>query len=308
MGVRNVHVDAALTSVVLAYKIGGFIADLLAPRVPVGKESDKYYVFENDDVSRTTENDLIADGASANEVKFRESTDSYFCEEYGLKTLVTQRQKDNADSVLKLEQRRAKNLKDKCLTLREKRVATLARDLNNYATGLKVTLTGSSKWSDPSYTGDPLKEIQTYAWAVRAKCGVLPNRIVMPYDVAITFINNSKVIERYKYTKADLIEEIGIPKVVQGMKVLVPGINENTANEGTTANLNDIWGDDMILARVNYSGAKEELSKFYTFTKSDFKVKKWNVNDPEGTYIKDSTIEDAKSVSSIAGYLVKDVI
>ena len=307
MGVRDVHVDAVLSNVVIAYTIGGFIADLLAPKVPVWKESDKYYVFENDDTSRV-ENDLIADGASANEVKFRESTESYFCEEYGLKTLITQRQKNNADSVLKLESRRSKALKDKVLVGREKRVATIARNLANYATGLKLTLSGTSQWSDGGYTGDPLKEIQTYANAVKKACGSLPNIIVMPYDVAIEFINNAKVIERYKYTKADLIEEIGIPKRIQGLKVIIPGINENTSNEGTAANLNEIWGNDMILAKVNYGGAKEALSKFYTFTKGDWKVKKWKSNDPEGTYVKDSIIEDTKTVSTIAGYLIKDVI
>lgn len=307
MGVRNVHVDAALTNVVIAYKIGGFIADLLAPKVPVWKESDKYYVFEIDDEARI-ENDLIADGASANEVKFRESTESYFCEEYGLKTLITKRQKDNADSVLRLEQRRVKSLKQKVLVGRESRVATMARALANYATGLKTTLTGTSQWSDASYAGDPLKEIQTWASAVKKACGLLPNVIVMPYDVAIEFVNNTKVIDRYKYTKADMIEEIWIPKVIQGMKVLVPGVNENTANEGASVNLNDIWGNDVILARVNYAGAKEELSKFYNFQKADFRVTKWANNDPEGTYVKDSTIEDPKTVSTIAGYLAKDVI
>jgi hypothetical protein len=61
MGARDLHIDTALTNVTVSYNPGGFIADIVAPVVPVSKESDKYYVWSREETLRTFE-DLRADG------------------------------------------------------------------------------------------------------------------------------------------------------------------------------------------------------------------------------------------------------
>ena len=124
MNSRDVHIDAALTNVTVQYNPGGFVADIVAPIVPVDKESDKYYVFTREETLRTFQ-DLRADGAEANVVDMKFSKDTYFCEEYALKTHITVRTLKNADSALKLEMRKTKWLKNTLLLAREKRVAEM---------------------------------------------------------------------------------------------------------------------------------------------------------------------------------------
>lgn len=217
----ELHVDAALTNVTIAYNPGGFIADEVAPIVPVDKESDKYYVFDREDSLRTY-NDLRADGSDANTIEMKQSKDTYFCEEYALNVAITDRQKKNADSALQLEMRKTKFLKNTLLLSREKRVATALRNASNYATGHKVTLSGTSQWDNASYAGDPLAELDEGIAAVYEATGVMPNFIVMPYSVATVFANNAKVLDKIKYTNGTLLSSTGIPKILRNMVVLTP--------------------------------------------------------------------------------------
>lgn len=59
-GPKSVHIDAALTNISVSYAPQGFIADIIAPVVPVEKESDKYYVWNRDDTFRTYDDKLAA--------------------------------------------------------------------------------------------------------------------------------------------------------------------------------------------------------------------------------------------------------
>ena len=44
--VSQVHIDAALTNVSVAYRNPDYIADIIAPQVAVRKQSDKYYIYD----------------------------------------------------------------------------------------------------------------------------------------------------------------------------------------------------------------------------------------------------------------------
>ena len=41
---QDVHIDAALSNISIAYKPVGMVADMVFPSVPVDKQSDYYYV------------------------------------------------------------------------------------------------------------------------------------------------------------------------------------------------------------------------------------------------------------------------
>ena len=304
----ELHIDAALTNVTIAYNPGGFIADDVAPIVPVGKESDKYYVFDREDSLKTYE-DLRADGADANTIDMKLSKDTYFCEEYALRTPITDRVKKNADSVLKLEMRKTNFLKNTLLLSREKRVAAAIRNVANYASSNKITLTGEDKWSNAAYAGDPMLELDTGIKSVYEATGVLPNYIVMPYGVATVFANNEKVLEKIKYTNGTLLSSTGIPKILRNMVVLTPGAVETTSLEGaSTATFATVWGEDVIMGIANKGQTMDELSQFYTFRAEDWKTKKWYNEDKASTFIESSVIEDTKRISDVAGYIIKGAI
>ena len=69
--VTQVHVDAALTQVSVAYRNPEYIADAVAPAVPVRKQSDKYFVMDAEREAMRATPDQRAPGAEASEVDFR---------------------------------------------------------------------------------------------------------------------------------------------------------------------------------------------------------------------------------------------
>jgi hypothetical protein len=76
--ISQVHASMALTNVSVAYRNPAFIADTLAPPVPVRKQQDKYFIVDSDRESFRSTPDHRAPGAAANEVDFALSTDSYY--------------------------------------------------------------------------------------------------------------------------------------------------------------------------------------------------------------------------------------
>lgn len=275
----------------------------------VQKESDKYYVWNREDAFRTWD-DKLAPGAEARTIDFTISNDSYFAEEFGLKTRILWRDLNNADSVLKLEMNKTRKLKDSLLVSREKRVATLFTTLLTFASGLSTTLSGASQWNNGSYVGDPVLEIDNAKEAVRLACGFYPNVIIIGAAIVPVLTNNAKYREHYKYTAADIAGN-GLPPVLRGMKTLVPGGINTTSNEGAaTPTTADLWGKNIILAYVNLSNEAmvDDFSLAYTFRSQDYQTRKYDVDSQRAEYIETTAIEDVKVVSNVAGYLIKSVI
>jgi hypothetical protein len=237
---KSLHIDQALSNISIAYRPSGFIADIIAPVVQVEKESGKYYVWDRVDTFRTY-NDLLAPGAVAETIDYPISNDNYYCEEYGRRTPILWRDMTNADSVLKLEMNKSQKLVDTLMLGREKRVADLMTTLGTYASGLSNTLSGTSQWDNATYTGDPILEIDQMKEKIRKACGQNPNIIIIGADIVPVLTNNAKYKEHYKYTSNDIAGN-GLPPVLRGLRVIVPGAMANSSNEGaTTATNSDVW-------------------------------------------------------------------
>jgi hypothetical protein len=80
-------IDVALTNFSKGYRQNGLIADILFPRVGVGKQTDKYWVFgrENQELTEQTKR---APGAIPQESRFTLSTDSYFADSRALQATI----------------------------------------------------------------------------------------------------------------------------------------------------------------------------------------------------------------------------
>lgn len=307
MNVKDLHIDAALSNLSISYAPSGFIADLVAPITTVTKESDKYYVWDRADSFRS-QDDKRAPGAVAKTIDFGLSTDSYYAEEFALRTRILWREMENADVALKLEQSKTKKLKDALLIGREKRVAALMLATGSYASGLSVTLSGTSQWSHASYAGDIIKEIDAGKEAVRLACGMMPNTIIIPAAVIPTMTNHSTFRDHYKYTANDLAGT-GLPPVLRGLKVLVPGVQNTTSNEGAaSAAVGDVWGKNIVIAYVDPTDALDSFTLAKTFRKGSNEVRKYDIDAEKATYVENSILEDVKIVSNVAGYLIKAVI
>ena len=317
LGVKDVHVNQAMTNVAIGYHPHGLIAEQIFPIIPVSKESDYYYVWNRDEAFRI-ENTLRADGAEANEVEFNVDKELYGAEEYALKTGVTDRQMENSDSVLNLKISKQKRLQDKLLIDLEMRIATLLTTEANYATTNYLALTGTMRFNDSGYvaaeTADPTYSVESRIdvgkEAIRKQCGGLePNVIIIPSAVAKVVKKNKTVRDLIKYTHADLLVDGDLPPQLWGMKVLIPKGTYATAVEGASSQtMGDIWGNNIIMLYVNPSPAIDAVSCGYIFRSKGWTTREWREEWKKRDVVETGYIQAEKLVSNVAGYLLETVI
>src|SRR5688572_23884437 len=101
--VGNVHVNAPLTNLARLYRPTQFIADVVAPRITVVKESDVYYVFDQGPFFATDVEDLVPDRAPPRRVEFAHSTETYVAQRRELAWDISDRERNNADNQLNLD-------------------------------------------------------------------------------------------------------------------------------------------------------------------------------------------------------------
>lgn len=311
-GKGDVHVNAALTNLALGYHPQGLIARSIFPVIPVAKESDKYYVWNKQDAFARPST-LRADGAEANEVGFRLSTDTYQCEEYALKTAVTDRQMKNADSVLNLKTSKMRRLQDLLELDLEVRVATMLTTLGTWASTNRVTLSGADQFDNASFTasGVPIeKRFDTAKEAVRQGTGGYePNVVIIPSAVAKVMKRDSAIRDLIKYTHSDLLVDGDLPQKLWGMKVVIPKATYTSSKEGASSvTYSDVWGKHIVFLYVNPNAVIDDISAGYIFQSQNWETREWREEKNRKDVVETSYVQDEKVVSNIAGYLMKDVI
>ena len=103
--VGNVHVNVPLSNLAIRYMplMDGFIADEVAPRIPVVNESNVYYTWQQADFFSVDVSDFVPDRGTPREVDFTQTTASYTANRRELAWTISQRERNNADSQLDLE-------------------------------------------------------------------------------------------------------------------------------------------------------------------------------------------------------------
>ena len=238
------HIDAALSNISVAYRnaLTAYVAMIILPIISVGKRSDKYFVFDKGNMSRS--DSRRKDKTKANRVSYELSEDSYYCENYALYDIVSDEDRENSDFG-QPEADSTEFLTDKILLDYEYLVASHLTDTSNMTQN--TTLSGTAQFND--YTNsDPKTVIQTGKSAIFTATGKKANTMVVPYEVALTLANHPHVQDVLKYTDDKILTRSGLPPVLWGLNVLEAGASENTAKKGQTDSLSALWGKNIIIA------------------------------------------------------------
>lgn len=309
--VNEVHQNAVLTNVAIGYNPAGFVAEEVLPVVKVKKESDKYYTWDKDMGFRYFDSQR-ADGTEAKTVSFNLSTDTYQCEEYALKTRITDRERDNADDVLQLETSKTKRLVGLLMLGQERRVATLLTTAANYPTSNKTQLSGTDQWSHASLaTGSIETDIDAGKEAVRQGTGGFdPTHIIIPAAVARVVKKNADIRELIKYTQNNLLVNGDLPPTMFNLKVVIPKAVNTTSKEGNaTQTYTDIWGKHVVLTYRPSEGESIDTPSFgYIFRNKGLEVYDWYEKKIKATFVEACMIQDEVLTSNVSGYLIEDAI
>ena len=304
----NVVVDQVLTTVAQGFVLAENVGHYLFPTVPVTRSGGKVVMFtDRDFIVYQTQR---AKGSNTKRIDIGYEGQPYALELHSLEGKVPRedlRDSEQTSPSIKLGIRAVnKAMRGIALPL-EVQQANIARDPNNYPATNKLALSGTSQWTDPS--SNPIGDIEAGKEAIRQKCGVDPNTMVLSPAAFKALKNHPTVQKRLTITAdgkaitaamlADLFE---IDNVVVGKAVKWDDIENKVV---------DVWGNDAVLA---YTPTAAELDKEmpafgYTYSMEGHPYAEPNYYDNNAkTYFYPVTHERVPVIAGIhAGYLMSNV-
>ena len=250
-GLSDVHQDAALTDVSVAYfqDLGdAFVGGTFAPAAPVAKQSDKFYIYDKAETMRT-DAQKRAPNTEAAVRSYTLSTDNYFCDVYSIAADVSEQIRANADPALDPEEDAARVTAQDIHLRMEIDFATAA-----FATGIwGTTVTGGTdftQWDDPS--SSPIEDVATALDTVETATGRTPNTLVLGAKVLNTGLkNHPDIIARLPDNAPRVTTTAFLASLFGVERVLIAKAIRNTAEEGATGSFSRILGNHALLAHVD---------------------------------------------------------
>ena len=241
-------IDPVLTNIAQGYKQPDFVGGSLFPQVPVSLRAGKIITFGKEDFMLY--NTARAPGENTKRIQFGYSGSNFALVDYSLEGAVPievyQEGANGANGWSIDHMAMAIKKVSAIMALRlEKAQADLARTAGNYGSNNKVTLSGTSQWSDYTGTSNPVTTVETAKEAIRAATGKRPNTLVMGAAVMAKLRAHPVIVDRLKYTgrdvaTADILASLfGVDKVLVGDAIY--------SNDAGTA-FTDVWGKDVVLA------------------------------------------------------------
>ena len=319
-GADNVHIDVVLTNISVAWPNNSFVGPVLFPSVPVGKQSNKYYIFGHEAWQPEPFGDVRAPGTVANEIPgLNVSLDAYFCDEHALQIPVTDEERENADSPLRPDQDGTELVTSKLMLQREVNIYNLVSNTALYNPALVVTNSGTTQWSD-YVNSNPIQDMRNALRGIHGMLFMEPTHAIIPYLVMSELEDHPDFLERIKYSERGIVTPDIVASVIGIQNVIVPGVGWNsTANPGQAASLQYLWGKNVIFAYVPTRPGLKTPAYGYEFTfgygaAMPQIVERWRENQRKSDIVRVSRRYDLKLVAkdanglSIAGYIIANAI
>lgn len=240
----TVALSTEQSGMVIGYKNKTLIADNVMPRVKLLSTKKSFQWFERDVKNAFTVPDTAVGRRSRpNSIEFTGIDRSGTCLAHGLEGLVPQDDVDeNGGDAAPLVTRELGSIMDLVLLRRELRVATAAQDPNNYDATCSTTLSGASKFSDP--TCDGVATIQTWL----DKPLMRPNRISMADNVWTVVRSNPAIVKAINKSTGDkgVITRQAFCDLFEIQDLFVGPARINTANRGQSPTLGRCWGNAVM--------------------------------------------------------------
>lgn len=268
----QVHVDAILTNISVAYlqRQEQFIADKVFPVVPVDKQSDKYFVYTKNDWLRD-EAQRRGPGTESAGGGYNLTTETYSADVFAFHKDISDQIRANADAPINLDREAVDFVTHRLLLRREiefvKDFLTTgiwSRDVTGVASS--PTTDQAIQWSDFA-NSDPIENIEEGKARVLSTTGLLPNTLVLGYDVFRVLKNHPDLVDRIKYTSSQTITADMMARMFEVDRVLVSQAVKATNAEGAASEAYEFtMGKQALLAYVPQSAGIMTPAAGYHFS------------------------------------------
>jgi len=244
---RDLHVNVPLTEHAVHYRPEGFIAEQFADVVKVGKQSDAFNIWSQADTFRQ-QSTARAPGTRAKKLVMHVTSETYYAHNYALALANPIEDIENADPGMWANDRQhqTETLLDALYLDWEIRLAT------KVTTGANVGSYAACGSAWGTAAADPFGDVNGMIDNIYDATGIRPNQLVFGETAFRKFIRSPKV-------KTEIFQggqgTTGAPALVTPAmtaalfsvdKVIIGGGFQNTAAEGQTQTLAQIWGENVL--------------------------------------------------------------
>lgn len=273
----DVHVNRPLTNLSIAYmqEEKAFVAERVFPKVPVEKQSDRYFVYQRGNMIRDAMQIRAAGQESAGTGFTLDSTPTYFADVRALHHDIPDMIRANSDQPLNPDADATRFLTQLAWISKENvfvsKYFTTGIWSNTDQVGV-ASAPGANQflqWNNPAST--PIEDIRNQMTVVQlASGGFRPNKFTMGRQVADKLYDHPDVIDRVKAGQTPGAPALGndeaLAKILGLDEVIVMDAVQNTANEGATDTNAFIGGKNALLVYAAKSPGLMVPSAGYIFT------------------------------------------
>jgi hypothetical protein len=286
MARENGYVSPLLSNVAVDYSSKDreeMVGPLLFPRIPVGKPSGKYAVFDKENVYKVPDTTMAGERSRANEFASGGKMENFAATPHGLKAFIDKADLEIMDGPFKLwERRKTELLVTKLEMAQEKRIADLITNLAGRTTSLAGTGDAAgNKWA--AGKGDPVAAIKNAI----AQCFFRPNTMVFNeavYDaleyhpVLLKYLGEANLIK--KVDEANLAKLFRIDRVI----IAKGKADFEKRNADSSVDPQSIWGDSVVLCYTDSKwdqpcAGKTLAVKYAEADGSGYVVRSWDEED-----------------------------
>lgn len=300
----SLRVVKSLSNLSVMYKNAEYIAPQFMPEIPVTKDTDKYFIYNQ---NFRIEKSLRADKSEAKMVTFDCSTSSYVANRHSLKDGVSAAERMNSDLPGSLDVDVVENLTDALQRRYEYDVHKLlftTTTFSNYA-----TLATATSWNYNTITSAPIQNVLSATAKILASSGRRPNTMVTNFAVFASLKENANVYGRIQYVERAIVTSEILASMFDVGNVYVGTAVYDEAAELLGPSLTAIWGGDCLVAYFEKLPGMKKATAAQTFRVSQngtpISVKKWYDDDRDCDMIEVDTKYGLKAVATSCAYLFK---
>lgn len=234
----TLHVDQYLTdySVMYVQDSGMFIAQRATSQIPVKKQTNKYVVYDRGYFWRDEVQPRPLGGTPV-QASYKVSEGTYSAEEYALEHTIDDRQRENADDPIRLDENATILLTQKNLIKQDRYWA-----VNYFKTGVWTTdyegvqsTPGTNQFLQfDDASSDPIGVIDEAKDTMAKLTGFMPNTLVLGAKVKRKLRSHPDIADRIKYTQTGVADEGILGGLFEVENVITARSVYNKAHQGAT--------------------------------------------------------------------------
>ena len=242
MALSAYPIDPTLTAIAIAYRNPGYIADMVLPRILVGKQKFSFLQYATDTFFNVPET-LVGRRSRPNQVTLDATEVTDATDDHALDGGVPRADIENADERYDPLGGEVAYIMELTALRREMRAAGIVFSAATYDAALKQTLAGSSQFSDPS--SSPIELINKRLDEPLMR----PTQMVFGQAGWTTFRSNPSIVEAVLGTgaKKGSVTKQAVADLFEVQEVVVGMARGNSAKKGQAPQLSRLWGNHLAL-------------------------------------------------------------